>query len=131
MSNYSRVRAVIEKANNASYANTQTHVIEVTKQYDEGMVGVEIDATTGPATTFSLAPWTTIYYLAVENLGTTAATYVTLGYTNAAGATLAIKIPISAEGVSCHITPDVTVTGNLVLTSSAGVIPCKISVLGT
>ena len=131
MTYYSRFRAIVEKADNASIANAVMHAITVSKSFDEGFVCLDVEATTGPATTLNLGQFTTIYYMALENLGVTAASCVTATYQNAAGASVVVKIPISAEGLSAHITPDIVVAANLVLTSSVGVIPCRVSILGT
>jgi hypothetical protein len=132
MSYYAKLRAVLETADNATYANEDAHKIEADYTYGEGLVGYRVNATAA-GETISLVPFGTFKALLIENLGTTASTYVTVGHKNAAAATVAVKVPIAAEGFHFYFTPDLSNAGaaNLTLTASAGTIACRISVLAS
>ena len=74
------------------------------KTYDERIMEFEVDAEAA-GTAISLANFTTVYLVVVENLGTVALTYVTATLKNAAAATPAgglrsrIGEPLARSGV--------------------------------
>lgn len=127
---YARIRATIEGSTNSTYANADVHATEQAVTYTEGPVGFRLDATTGPAATFTFSNIPNPKALLVENLGTTAGTTVTAAWQNKAASAQSQIIPIAAEGCAMLLVPDVLASANLTLTSSAGVIPCRITVFG-
>lgn len=127
---YARIRATLEGSTNSTYANADAHVTEQVTTYTEGAVGYRLDATTGPAATFTFSNIANPKALIIENLGTTAGTTVTAAWQNKAASAQSQIIPIAAEGVALLLVPDVLASANLTLTSSAGTIPCRISVIG-
>ena len=131
MTYYARAGVYMEAAENQSFHDSLRHpVASGIFTVTEGAIK-RVEVAANPATTIALGNYPSpLKGILIENLGTTAATYITATLRNAAAASVAFKIPIAAEGINFMFTPDCLTTADLTLLASAGTITCRVSLFG-
>lgn len=128
MSYYAKLVVQLSTSDNQDFEDPEKHLITSSATYSEGMTAMPMNAT-NPGSTITISGISTPQGLLVENLGITAGTSVAVSWTNSLAHAQAAIIPIPAEGLNLFFTPDILTGSTITLTSSAGTIPCRISII--
>lgn len=127
MSDYARLRLMLERSAASDYSRPKTHSVEMTMTPDESRICDEIEVATA-GQTYTLSHLSSLSDLLIYNKDTT--NYLTVAYTSVGTAgTATIKI---AAGKTMLIPgSDITASGNLTLTANTAAVEVEISYLGT